>query len=94
MQSRARLMERLRLCTLAGTTGAGGRTGAALTVCGTTLPPSSECRIEDYKAAGTSPRITILDGARLYRKLQHPQRDVYHVLSEPGDYKADKDGQM
>eukprot|EP00959_Pyramimonas_sp_CCMP1952_P334332 7001777-Pyramimonas_sp.AAC.1 len=51
-------------------------------------------RIEDYKAAGTFARIMILDCACLYRKLQHPQRDFYHFLSEHSDYKVDKDGHM
>eukprot|EP00959_Pyramimonas_sp_CCMP1952_P100922 2111089-Pyramimonas_sp.AAC.1 len=44
-------------------------------------------RIEGYKAAGTSPRIMILDGASLYRKLQHPPGDFYHFVSEHSDYK-------
>eukprot|EP00959_Pyramimonas_sp_CCMP1952_P150709 3154028-Pyramimonas_sp.AAC.1 len=51
-------------------------------------------RIEDYKAAGTFPRIMVLDGACLYRKLQHPASDCYHFLSGHSDYKIDKDGEM
>eukprot|EP00959_Pyramimonas_sp_CCMP1952_P355512 7446060-Pyramimonas_sp.AAC.1 len=51
-------------------------------------------RIEDYKAVGEFPRIMILDGACLHRKLQHPQGDFYHFQSEHNDYKVDKDGQM
>eukprot|EP00959_Pyramimonas_sp_CCMP1952_P374262 7837945-Pyramimonas_sp.AAC.1 len=51
-------------------------------------------RIEDYKAAGAFPRIMILDGACLNRKLRHPSSDFYHFLSEHSDHKIDKDGQM
>eukprot|EP00959_Pyramimonas_sp_CCMP1952_P017261 366460-Pyramimonas_sp.AAC.1 len=51
-------------------------------------------RIRGYKAAGTFPRIMILDGACLYRKLQHPQRDLHYFLSEHSDYKVDRDGQV
>eukprot|EP00959_Pyramimonas_sp_CCMP1952_P036129 755799-Pyramimonas_sp.AAC.1 len=49
-------------------------------------------RIEDYKAAGICPRIMILDGACLYRKLRHPAGDSYHFLSEHSDYQIDRDG--
>eukprot|EP00959_Pyramimonas_sp_CCMP1952_P398417 8348088-Pyramimonas_sp.AAC.1 len=51
-------------------------------------------RIEGYKAVGTSPRIMIIDGACLYRKLQHPPGDFYHFAFEHRDYKVDRDGQM
>eukprot|EP00959_Pyramimonas_sp_CCMP1952_P451176 9446009-Pyramimonas_sp.AAC.1 len=51
-------------------------------------------RIEDCKTAGIFPRIMILDGACLYRKLQHPQGDVYHFLSEHSEYKVERGGHM
>eukprot|EP00959_Pyramimonas_sp_CCMP1952_P399759 8376271-Pyramimonas_sp.AAC.1 len=51
-------------------------------------------RIESYKAAGTFPRIMILDGASLYRKLQHPPVDCYHFWSVHSHYKMDRDGQI
>eukprot|EP00959_Pyramimonas_sp_CCMP1952_P069935 1460197-Pyramimonas_sp.AAC.1 len=51
-------------------------------------------RVEDYEAAGTFPRIMVLDCACFYRKLQRPSSDVYHFLSEHSGSKIDKDGQM
>eukprot|EP00959_Pyramimonas_sp_CCMP1952_P236402 4940200-Pyramimonas_sp.AAC.1 len=51
-------------------------------------------RIEDYKAAGIRPRIMILDGACLCRKMRRPVGDTYHFLSEHSDCQIDRDGRM
>eukprot|EP00959_Pyramimonas_sp_CCMP1952_P468193 9492805-Pyramimonas_sp.AAC.1 len=51
-------------------------------------------RIESYKAMGIFPRIMILDGVSLYRKLRRPSGYFYHFWSDHSDYKMDRDGQM
>eukprot|EP00959_Pyramimonas_sp_CCMP1952_P332620 6965203-Pyramimonas_sp.AAC.1 len=51
-------------------------------------------RIEDYIAVGICPRIMILDGACLCRKMRHPIGDSYDFLSDHNDYKIDRDGRM
>eukprot|EP00959_Pyramimonas_sp_CCMP1952_P005432 114548-Pyramimonas_sp.AAC.1 len=51
-------------------------------------------RIESYKAMGILPRIMIVGGGGLYRKLRHPSGDFYHFWSDHGDYEMDKDGPM
>eukprot|EP00959_Pyramimonas_sp_CCMP1952_P453278 9467972-Pyramimonas_sp.AAC.1 len=60
----------------------------------TTVRARLNRRIEGYKDVGAFPRIMIIDGACLYRKLQHSQGDSHHFHSEHNDYKENKDGQM
>eukprot|EP00959_Pyramimonas_sp_CCMP1952_P088029 1841962-Pyramimonas_sp.AAC.1 len=43
---------------------------------------------------GISPRIMILDGVSLHRKLRHRPGDFYHFLLGHDDYKIDQGGEM
>eukprot|EP00959_Pyramimonas_sp_CCMP1952_P349607 7325286-Pyramimonas_sp.AAC.1 len=51
-------------------------------------------RAERHKAAGIQPKLMILDGARLHRKVRHTPHNACHFVDQHESYTLDRDGTM